>query len=94
MFQNIAQFKKRQDEDLHVHIANYLEICDTFKINGVSDDVIRFILFPFSFEGRVKQWLASLPRNSIITWDQIVKMFLLKYFSLAKTTKLRNKFSF
>ncbi|KAK5833771.1 hypothetical protein PVK06_017629 [Gossypium arboreum] len=40
-----------------------------------------------------KQWLNSLPRGSITTWEQMTEKFLLKYFPLAKMTKLRNDIS-
>ena len=62
-----------QDEDLNAHIANFLEVCDTFKISEVSDDVIRLRFLPFSVKGRAKQWLASLPWKSITTWDQMAE---------------------
>jgi hypothetical protein len=34
LLQNSATFHGLADEDAHLHIFNYLEICDTFKING------------------------------------------------------------
>ena len=68
MVQQFVQFDGFQDEDPNAHIANFLEVSDTFKINGAMDDAIRLRLFPFSLRNRAKQWLNYFPRGSITTW--------------------------
>ena len=50
-----VKFQSIPNENPNKHIKNCLEACDMLKIKGVSDDAIRFHLFPFSLEGRAKQ---------------------------------------
>ena len=61
MIQTSVQFGGLANDDPNAHITNFLEICDTFKHNGVSDDAIRLRLFPFSLRDKAKSWLNSLP---------------------------------
>ncbi|KAH9744682.1 hypothetical protein KPL70_003808 [Citrus sinensis] len=90
MIQTSVQFAGMPNDDPNAHIANFLEICDTFKQNGVSDNAIRLRFFPFSLRDKAKEWLNSLPTGTIITWDGLAHKFLAKYFPLVKTAKLRN----
>ncbi|KAD7478085.1 hypothetical protein E3N88_01221 [Mikania micrantha] len=89
MVQNTVQFDGKDHEDPNLHIAGFLEICATFKINGASDDAIRLRLFPFTLRDRAKAWLISLPSGCITTWNQMSEKFFEKYFPPEKTAKLR-----
>ena len=93
MIQSSVQFGGFVNDNPNLHIANILEIYDTFKHNGVTDDAIRLQLFPFSLQNKVKAWLISLPPETITTWDGLVHAFLAKYFPSAKSTKMRNDIS-
>src|SRR5262249_44751082 len=93
MVQQMVQFDGLQDEDPNTYLQNFVEICDTFKINNVSEDAFKLRPFPFSLRGKAKQWLNSFPRDSLTTWQTVAEKFLDKYFPLAKTTKLRSNIS-
>ena len=90
LLQQYCQFDGLPDGDPHAHIKTFLEICQTFKNNGVTDEAIRTRLFPFSLRGKAKIWLQSLGPGALTTWDDIVKQFLDHYFPPSKTAKLRN----
>ena len=67
MIQSSVQFYGLANEDPNAHIANFLQIYDTFKYNGISDDAIRLRLFPFTLKDKAKAWLNSQPPASITT---------------------------
>ena len=82
IIQNTVQFCELPSEDPNAHITNFLRICDTFKHNGVTYDVIRLFCFPL--KDKAKSWLISLPTTSITTWDALAHKFLANIFHLQK----------
>ncbi|KAI4331747.1 hypothetical protein L6164_016705 [Bauhinia variegata] len=65
-------------KDPNAHIANFLQIYDIVKLNGVSEDAIQLTLFPFSVKDKARHWLDSLARGSISTWADLVQKFLIQ----------------
>ena len=90
MIQNSVQFHGLSSENPNLHIASFLEICDMFRVNDVTDDAIRLRLFPFSLKDRAREWLNSLPVGFISDWATLAQKFLVKYFPSTKTIKLHN----
>ena len=64
MVQHTCQFRGFPHDDPNEHISSFLEICDTQRINGVSLEVIKLKLFPFSLKDKAKTWFNSLPKNT------------------------------
>src|SRR5204863_4829593 len=90
LVQNNTQFGGLPSEDSNQHITNFLEVCDTVKIGGVSNDEIRRRLFPFSLRDKVRAWLQGQPKDSLTTWEEVARAFSNKYFTPTKTDKCRN----
>jgi len=64
------QFGGTAGEDPHNHVRKFLQLENTIKMNSISMDTIRLMLFPFSITDRVMNWMNnSLPEGSITTWD-------------------------
>ena len=93
MVQNSVQFGGMANDDPNEHLMSFIEICETFKFNGVSDDAVRLRLFPFTLRDKARSWLHSLPPGSITTWNDLAQKFLAKFFPPARTAKLRNDIS-
>ena len=51
-----SPFCGKPNEDANTHLQNFLELCKTVTIWGITTDAIRLCLFPFSLLGKVKQW--------------------------------------
>jgi hypothetical protein len=72
------------------HLNNFVELCEMQKYKDVDGDIIKLKLFPLSLRGRAKDWLLSLPRNSIHSWVKCKDAFTGKYYPPAKIISLRS----
>ena len=75
-------------ENLNMHLTNFIEVCDTIKYNGVTEEALRLRLFLLSLGNRAKHWLTSHPPDYITSWNDLVQNFLTKFFSPAKIAQL------
>ena len=66
-------------EDAPAHLNIFVELCDMQKYNQADGDIVKLRLFPFSLRGRAKEWLLSLPKNSIDSWTKCKDAFIGKY---------------
>ncbi|GJR77466.1 reverse transcriptase domain-containing protein [Tanacetum coccineum] len=89
--QNTCQFHGLPGDDANRHIDKFLEVTQHMKQNGVSDDALRLSLFPYSLTHHATAWYDRLPRNSIHSFDEMMRKFLSKYFPPSMVTKLRNE---
>nr|GEY11310.1 reverse transcriptase domain-containing protein [Tanacetum cinerariifolium] len=89
--QNSCQFHGLPGDDANKHLGKFLHVTQTIKENGVTDNALRLYLFPHSLTHHATTWFDRLPRNSINTFEQMAKIFLVKYFPPSMVMKLRNE---
>ncbi|GKE75918.1 hypothetical protein Tco_1537959 [Tanacetum coccineum] len=88
--QNTCQFHGLSGDDANRHIDKFLEITQHMKQNEVSDDALRLSLFPYSLTYHAIAWYDRLPRNSIHSFDDMMRKFLSKYFPPSMVTNYTN----
>ncbi|KAK8559142.1 hypothetical protein V6N12_042425 [Hibiscus sabdariffa] len=91
MLNTLGQFGGSPVENARQHIKSFLEICNSFKIHGVSNDVLELKLFPYSLRDKAKAWLNNLPTGSFQSWTELCRSFLAKFNYNNMTDKLRNE---
>ncbi|XP_074315065.1 uncharacterized protein LOC141651245 [Silene latifolia] len=79
------------EEDAHAHLRKFKRKVSMMKKNGVSEDTLRMMLFPFSLTGKADRWLNIHPLDTFTTWDVLAKAFMAKYYPSSKTAMLRNE---
>mgnify|MGYP003412204624 FL=1 len=84
------QFSGVSSDDAAAHLNNFVELCEMQKYKDVDGDIIKLKLFPFSLRGRAKDWLLSLPKNSIDSWTKCKDAFIGRYYPPAKIISLRS----
>ena len=84
------QFSGVSTDDAAAHLNNFVELCEMQKYKDIDGDIIKLKLFPFSLRGRAKDWLLSLPKNSISSWTKCKDAFIGKYYPPAKIISLRS----
>nr|GEU57161.1 uncharacterized mitochondrial protein AtMg00810-like [Tanacetum cinerariifolium] len=58
-------------ENPHTHINNFKSITSTLKLRDVPNDVIKLMMFSYSFDGSARIWYDKEPPNSILTWEDL-----------------------
>ena len=66
-----------QDPGLHLsEVDNYCDVC---KPKGLTKEFVLLKIFKFSLAGRAKEWFKTLPHKSIMDWEELVRIFMLKF---------------
>ena len=64
------------------------QTCACLRIAGMSDETLRWKLFPFSLMGRAKQWYSQTVGSMKGDWETLCSKFGLRFFAISKVVSL------
>jgi hypothetical protein len=59
-------------------------------IKDIEPNAVKLRLFPFSLIGKAKDWLLTLPKGTITSWEECTNLFMTKFIPPTKTMKLKS----
>jgi hypothetical protein len=62
-----------EDEDPYHHLQQSEQSCDCLHIEGMSDDTIRWKLFPFTLKGKAHQWYDRTKEKMKGDWGTLLQ---------------------
>lgn len=93
LFQNHQdiRFSEKATENPHEHIQAFTMLCDVISHEGMSRDAFRMRLFPHTLKEGAKIWMMSQSPGSIVSWNDMVKKFTMKFFPPSRVHQIRNE---
>ena len=85
----LPTFHGMESENPYSHIREFEGVCNTFKEETATADLMRLKLFPFTLKDKENFWLNSLRPRSIRNWTEMQAKFLKKFFPTHKTNSLK-----
>ncbi|XP_022860049.1 uncharacterized protein LOC111380654 [Olea europaea var. sylvestris] len=65
--------------------------CDVISHKGMSRDAFRMCPFPHTLKEGAKIWMMSQPPGSIVSWNDMIQKFTMKFFSPTRVHQIRNE---
>jgi hypothetical protein len=56
-------------EDSNLHLQAFIQLCQTFNMDEVTQNQMRAKLFPFSLLRKALQWFHSQPAEMVQNWN-------------------------
>jgi hypothetical protein len=66
-------------EDPNFHLQAFIQLCQTFNMDGVTQDQMRARLFPFLLLRKALQWFHSQPVEMVQNWNVLMMAFMKEY---------------
>jgi hypothetical protein len=78
-----SPFTGKEDPNLHLQV--FIQLCQTFNMDGVTEYQMRARLFPFSLLEKALQWFHSQLAEMVQDWNALMRAFIKEYYSPGKT---------
>ena len=81
-------FSGHYNENPCHHVHEFEEMCSFLSISGMTQETLRWKLFPFSLLGKAKQWYTHTIERTNEDWDELKDKFYLAFFPMSRINSL------
>jgi hypothetical protein len=81
-------FSRLDSENPCHHLLEFEEICSYLSISGMTQEKLKWKLFPFSLMGKAKQWYTFAVESMNGDWDELKDKFCLAFFPMSRINSL------
>ena len=79
------------NENPYSHLWEFAQSCACLCIAGMSDETLRWKMFPFSLIGRAKRWYRQTVGSMQGDWETLSSKFCLHLFPISMVVNLRKE---
>ena len=65
-------------------MSDFEHLCSLFAIAGMTQDTLKWKLFPFSLIGKAEQWYTYTVGSVHDNWDELRDKFCLEFFPMSR----------
>src|SRR3954467_14155470 len=73
-----------------IHLLKLTELCELFKISGLTRGEVMKKLFALSLKGKALEWYRLLDDSHLRDWEEIQSLFYSKFYPLHEVHENRN----
>ena len=81
----------KDDENPYSHLNEFEQTYACLRIAGMSDETLRWKLFPFSLNERAKRWYKQTIGSRQGDWEALCSSFCLQFFPISRVVSLRSE---
>ena len=78
-------------ENPYHHLREFEQLCACLTIAGMSQDTLRWKLFPFSLSENAKHWYTHNVGKTSGDWGELQKSFCIAFFPISRIASLRKE---
>ena len=84
----VQPFSGLENENPCNHLLDFEEMCSCLSILGMTQEILKWKLFPFSLIEKAKQWYTSVVESMNGDWDELKDKFYLAFFPMSGINSL------
>ena len=81
-------FSGLENENPYYHLSDFEHLCSLFAIAGMTQDTLKWKLFPFSLIGKAEQWYTYTVGSVHDNWEELRDKFYLEFFPMSRIIAL------